>query len=72
MSFFKQNADGHKTWNTSDVKEYHVTGVTAYSNKRFKIVCLTWRHAGGVNLWRGSKWAVDHNGKRHLIQRVYN
>lgn len=50
---------------------YHVTGVDVYG-KRFKIVTSSPRHCMGINLWRGSRWQVQPNGKRKLIERVYN
>jgi len=49
---------------------YHITGVTT-RNKRFKIVTSNYVHAMGINLYRGSVWAVS-NGKRKLIRRIFN
>ena len=54
-----------------DVREWHVTGVTT-DGKRFKRVYKTQFTALCINLWRGSVWAVDRNGKRKLIKRVWN
>jgi hypothetical protein len=28
--------------------------------------------AFGINLWRGSVWGIDAEGKRFLLKRVYN
>lgn len=50
---------------------FHVTGVTT-AGHRFKIVTSNSTHALGINLWRGSVWAVEKGGKRILIKRVMN
>jgi len=50
------------------VQTYHVTGVDVYG-KRFKIVTDNAIHAFGINLFRGSVWEVDKNGKRKLLRR---
>lgn len=63
--------NGFKVWDTAHVKRYEVTGVDR-NGKRFKIVTGAWQHAAGINLWRGSKWLVRHDGKRELIQRTVN
>tara|TARA_R100001594_G_scaffold149891_1_gene209080 strand:+ start:501 stop:848 length:348 start_codon:yes stop_codon:yes gene_type:complete len=52
-------------------KMYHVTGVDR-DGKRFKIVTASARHADGINLWNGTVWEVDGEGKRTMIRRVYN
>ena len=50
---------------------YHITGVDR-NGKRFKIVTSNPIHAAGINVWRGTKWIVDENGKRKVLQRIYN
>ena len=52
-------------------KLYHITGVDRYG-KRFRIVTAHAMHAQGFNLWNGSIWGVESNGKRRLLSRVYN
>ena len=52
-------------------KMYHVTGVDR-DGKRFKIVTSNKMHAEGINLWNGTVWEVDCDGKRTMIRRVYN
>lgn len=53
------------------MKTYHVTGVDC-TGKRFKIITDNPIHAAGINVWRGTKWEVDKNGRRHVIQRIFN
>ena len=50
---------------------YHITGITR-DGKRFKIVTDNAIHAMGINVWRGTKWIVNENGKRTVLQRIYN
>jgi len=52
-------------------KMYHVTG-TDRNGKRFKIVTANKIHAEGINIWKGTVWEVDCDGKRTMIRRVYN
>lgn len=60
------------SWDPRFVREYHVTGVLV-SGRRFRtMVYQNYQQANSINLWRGSVWAVDHVGKRHLIKRVWN
>ena len=54
-----------------------VTGVYYQTNKRFKPKVYENNIAGrltafGINLWKGSRWGLLPNGKRVLLQRVYN
>ena len=49
---------------------YVVTGVTV-QGKRFRIRTDNLLHAQGINLYRGSVWAVI-DGKKRLIKRVWN
>lgn len=67
----RRDSAGNKTWTADDVARYEVTGVDR-NGKRFKIVTSTWQHANGINVWRGSKWLVRHDGKRELIQSILN
>lgn len=50
---------------------YHITGVDR-SGKRFKIVTNNRIHAEGINLWRGTKWAVQPDGTRKVLVRIWN
>ena len=52
-------------------KVYHVTGVDR-CGKRFKIVTANKIHADGINLYKGTVWEVDCDGKRTMIRRVHN
>lgn len=52
-----------------------VTGVTT-NGKRFRQK-YPYDESGlfmtrGINLWRGSKWREDSDGKRELLARVWN
>ncbi len=67
---FKSNATG-KVLDTHDIQRYEITGVTT-QGKRFKLVTTKIIQTIGINLYRGSKWAIDLQGKRHLLTRVYN
>lgn len=51
-------------------RTYIVTGVRT-DGRRFRIVTTNQMHAFGINLWRGSVWALE-NGKRKLLRRVRN
>lgn len=66
-----KDSEGNRTWTATDAAHYEVTGVDR-NGKRFKIATDSWQHANGINLWRGSKWLVRHDGKRELIQTVFN
>ena len=58
-------------WDSRKDDEYVVTGVLV-NGKRFKpIRTHSWAYANGINLYRGTKWLV-RDGKRYIIQRVYN
>lgn len=67
----KREGSGLISWDNADVQEYHVTGVDR-SGKRFKIVTKNWWQASAINVWRGTRWAVGHDGKRHRIQTIRN
>jgi hypothetical protein len=58
-----------------DYEFFDVTGVTVYG-KRFKLRYSATRTgfytAFGINLYQGSVWGVKSNGKRVLLNRVYN
>lgn len=62
--------EGTKTWISKPGDTFTVTGVDR-SNKRFKITSTSYGYIKGVNVWRGSKW-LNRDGKRFLIQRVFN
>ena len=57
-------------WSEEDGDCYHVTGIDR-NGRRFKLVCTSWFHAKGINVWQGSKWLV-RDGRRYLIQRISN
>jgi hypothetical protein len=65
-------AKTQKQYMVSDFKEFHVTGRLYNSTKRFKHVYTDYRTAMMINLWNGSVFGVKHNGKRVLLERVYN
>jgi hypothetical protein len=65
-----KNERGQNTWVHLQGDTYQVTGVDR-NGKRFRITTDTWRHASGINLWRGTKWLVRGN-KRFKIQSVFN
>ena len=67
---FYTDPNGSKSWTSLQGDKYHVTGTTT-DGRRFKIVTESWKHASGVNLYRGSKWLV-RGGRRWLITRAYN
>jgi hypothetical protein len=50
---------------------YVITGVDT-KGKRFRMYTSTLFYADCINLWRGSVWEEDDNGKRRLLKRVYN
>lgn len=51
---------------------YEVTGVLT-NGRRFKAIKTNNAfHAFGINLYRGSVWYRSEDGKRHLLQRVWN
>jgi hypothetical protein len=63
-ALFRQDRYWHETL-------YHVTGIDT-NGKRFKIETNNSMQAAGINLYRGSVWEVDKNGKRKLVKRVWN
>ena len=53
-------------------KEFHVTGKRR-DGKRFKRMKFSRLSiADTINIYQGSVWGVQENGKRKLIKRVYN
>ena len=53
-------------------KNYVVTGVLR-TGQRFKAIHTSnLFYAYGINLWNGSVWEVESNGKRKLLKRVFN
>lgn len=62
--------NGKVEWVQDKLDRYVVTGVTT-CNKRFSYTYQDWPSANGINLYRGSKWLL-REGKRYLIQRVWN
>ena len=65
-----ERKNGQSTWTGQDGDLYLVTGVTR-SGKRFRLKYSSWRMANCINLYNGSVWLL-RDGKRHLIDRVYN
>lgn len=58
-----------------DYEFFDVTGTTVYG-KRFKLRYSATRAgfyaAFSINLYKGCIWGVKNNGKRVLLNRVYN
>jgi len=53
-------------------KEFHVTGKRR-DGRRFKRMKFSrFSIADGINIYEGSVWGVQENGKRKLLKRVYN
>ena len=50
---------------------YVVTGVLVNGSRFKPIRTASWPYARGINLYRGSRW-LERDGKRYLINRVYN
>lgn len=69
--FTKDPTTGEVSWEHRPGDLYLVTGVPYQGGKRFRRSFGNWRHAEGINLWRGSKWLI-RDGKRYLICRVRN
>ena len=57
--------------NGVDYVSFVATGVDR-NGKRFRITSPNWFHISCINVWRGSKWGIRADGKRKLIQRIYN
>lgn len=55
-----------------DIIEYHLTGVTSDGRRYKRIYSASWYFPsmGTNDLYRGSVWSVDSNGKRKLLKRV--
>ncbi len=51
---------------------YVVTGRYYNSRNRFRLFYSNLKAAMMVNLWNGSVWGVNIEGKRKLIKRVNN
>lgn len=62
--------DGKAGWTPQKDDRYMVTGVDVH-DKRFRLMYNSWFMAAGINVYRGRKWLV-RDGKRYLIQSVYN
>ena len=53
-------------------KRFEVTGMMR-GGKRFKpLKFSSFKTASMINLYQGSIWGVQENGKRKLLRRVYN
>lgn len=51
--------------------QFVVTGVYYNSNRKFKSIHTSnFRHAMGINLWKGNVWLIRDN-KKKLIKKVY-
>lgn len=57
--------------NPDRVSHYLVTGVDC-KGKRFRIKTVSRLHAESINVWKGSLWFVDTNGRRQLWRRYRN
>ena len=56
---------------TTEFMKYMVTGIDM-RGRRFKKTYSKYIHAACINLYRGSIWGVSQDGKRTLLNRVYN
>lgn len=65
-----ERINGTIEWTTCSDDKYIVTGVDR-DGKRVKKENSNYHYIAGINIYRGSRWLV-RNGKRHLLQRVYN
>lgn len=54
-----------------DTNKYVVTGIDR-RGKRFSHRYSNFFQAMGINLWNGSVWEVNPQGKRKLLKRVHN
>jgi len=54
---------------------YVVTGIDVYG-KRFRLryppTTPGWMTADGINLYRGTVWLEEANGRRHRLKSVWN
>ena len=66
-----RNADGKVEWVHTDGDLYVVTGVDRWGTRLKPMRYKSWHHVAMINLWQGSKW-LERDGRRYLIQRVYN
>lgn len=71
-----QDVFKHKLGNKKIIKEnleYIINGRLYRSDKRFRIVTSSKKHALSINLWNGIIWVKDKNtGKKKLLKRVKN
>jgi hypothetical protein len=58
------------TWTHQEGDKYLVTGIDR-EGKRFYLLYNYWHVAKAINVWKGSRWLI-RDGKRVLIQRIYN
>lgn len=63
--------------NGQRIVEFKVTGVLAYSTRRFKARHFDgtrrgWTQMLGINLWRGNRWAKLETGRWVRVQSVWN
>ncbi len=65
-----KNEKGQNVWTSLQGDMYLVTGVDSHG-KRLRIMTDTWRHAHGINVYRGTKWLIRGN-RRYKIQTVFN
>jgi hypothetical protein len=59
-----------KGWTHLDGDQYAVTGIDR-EGKKFSLLYPDWQTAQSINVWRGTKWLI-RDGKRYVIQRIYN
>jgi hypothetical protein len=65
-----RNSAGQVAWTHQEGDAYLVTG-TLVNGGKFRIRTTSWRHAAGINLWRGTRWLL-RGGKRFKINSVIN
>lgn len=71
MSPFQKTEGGNNSWHSMPGDSYIATGVYVRGGRFKPVHCSTWSHCQAINLYRGSRWLV-RDGKRYLIERVYN
>ena len=53
--------------------DHHImTGFHFGSKRKFRHAFTSYFHVVGINLWRDRVWGVKPDGKRTLLERVWN
>ena len=53
-------------------KEFHVTGKLRDGRRFKRLKFSSFASANMINLWNGSVWGIQEDGKRKLLKRVCN